>query len=31
MPMAPAAFDGFVREETARMQRVVKNAKIPVQ
>ncbi|HEX3097395.1 MAG TPA: tripartite tricarboxylate transporter substrate binding protein [Usitatibacter sp.] len=31
MPMAPAAFDAFLREETARMQDVVKNAKIPVQ
>ena len=31
MPMAPAAFDAFLRDETARMQDVVKNAKIPVQ
>lgn len=31
MPMTPAQFDAFLRAETARMEQVVKNAKIPVQ
>ncbi|HET9471228.1 MAG TPA: tripartite tricarboxylate transporter substrate binding protein [Usitatibacter sp.] len=31
MPMTPAAFDAFLRDETARMRDVVRNAKIPVQ
>jgi tripartite-type tricarboxylate transporter receptor subunit TctC len=31
MPMTPAAFDAFLRTETARMAKVVKAAKIPTQ
>ena len=31
MPMTPAAFDAFLRKETARMAEVVKAAKIPTQ
>jgi len=31
MPMKPAAFDAFLRTETARMAQVVKAAKIPTQ
>lgn len=31
MIMTPAEFDAFLRAETARMEQVVKNAKIPVQ
>jgi len=31
MPMTPAAFDAFLRAETARMAQVVKAAKIPTQ
>ena len=31
MPMTPAAFDAFLRAETARMAQVVKAAKIPLQ